>query len=313
MDLLLPDAGRPARRAGAAPDRPETTALGAAFLAGLAEGVWPSLDAIAARWELDAEFAPAADRTLRRPPARRLAARRRALPRLGRPDAVADRTRVADHQARVGEAADEATPARRSRSWNGWPTASGRQRQRRARRRCSPARCRSAAASSTEIEVLAARRGTRRANAMSGGSPCCSTSARRREPQHRHPVGLDDAGDAGAEHGDTIWAARRFRDQPRTVASAARLGSVRSSSTTRTFSTTRRRPASISAVSREIRLSSGSETISSSMARPAPRSRISIANTSPRTAPIRLATWPSAPGRSGSQTRTTTVITPAAR
>ena len=34
----------------------ETTALGAAFLAGLAEGVWPSLDAIAAEWELDAEF-----------------------------------------------------------------------------------------------------------------------------------------------------------------------------------------------------------------------------------------------------------------
>ena len=42
----------------------ETTALGAAFLAGLAEGVWPTIDAIAARWEEDAEFTPAADRTL---------------------------------------------------------------------------------------------------------------------------------------------------------------------------------------------------------------------------------------------------------
>ncbi len=42
----------------------ETTALGAAFLAGLAEGVWPSTDAIAHRWEQDAEFEPAPDRTM---------------------------------------------------------------------------------------------------------------------------------------------------------------------------------------------------------------------------------------------------------
>ena len=41
----------------------ETTALGAAFLAGLAEGVWPSLEAIAAQWTLDAEFVPNQDRT----------------------------------------------------------------------------------------------------------------------------------------------------------------------------------------------------------------------------------------------------------
>jgi glycerol kinase len=41
----------------------ETTALGAAFLAGLAEGVWASTDDIAATWTLEAEFAPAADRT----------------------------------------------------------------------------------------------------------------------------------------------------------------------------------------------------------------------------------------------------------
>lgn len=41
----------------------ETTALGAAFLAGLAEGVWADLDAIGARWALDAEFQPAEDRT----------------------------------------------------------------------------------------------------------------------------------------------------------------------------------------------------------------------------------------------------------
>jgi glycerol kinase len=41
----------------------ETTALGAAFLAGLAEGVWPDLDAIAATWHVDATFQPADDRT----------------------------------------------------------------------------------------------------------------------------------------------------------------------------------------------------------------------------------------------------------
>ncbi|CAN5738324.1 glycerol kinase GlpK [soil metagenome] len=37
----------------------ETTALGAAYLAGLAEGVWSSLDEIAAQWQLDTEVAPA--------------------------------------------------------------------------------------------------------------------------------------------------------------------------------------------------------------------------------------------------------------
>ena len=40
----------------------ETTALGAAFLAGLAEGVWPDLASIAARWQLDATFTPGDDR-----------------------------------------------------------------------------------------------------------------------------------------------------------------------------------------------------------------------------------------------------------
>ncbi len=42
----------------------ETTALGAAYLAGLAEGVWSSVDDIQASWELDATFEPADDRTL---------------------------------------------------------------------------------------------------------------------------------------------------------------------------------------------------------------------------------------------------------
>ena len=42
----------------------ETTALGAAFLAGLAEGVWPDLSAIGDRWQLEAEFEPADDRAI---------------------------------------------------------------------------------------------------------------------------------------------------------------------------------------------------------------------------------------------------------
>jgi len=63
MDLLLQfqadQLGVPVHR----PTDQETTALGAAYLAGLAEGVWPSLDTIAAQWSLDAEFTPAQDRT----------------------------------------------------------------------------------------------------------------------------------------------------------------------------------------------------------------------------------------------------------
>ncbi|MEO6124606.1 MAG: glycerol kinase GlpK [Ilumatobacteraceae bacterium] len=46
------------------PTDQETTALGAAFLAGLAEGVWPSLAVITEQWRLDSEFTPAADRTI---------------------------------------------------------------------------------------------------------------------------------------------------------------------------------------------------------------------------------------------------------
>lgn len=50
---------------GASVQRPvdqETTALGAAFLAGLAEGVWASTDDVAAAWTLDASFSPTDDR-----------------------------------------------------------------------------------------------------------------------------------------------------------------------------------------------------------------------------------------------------------
>ena len=42
------------------PEVGETTALGAAFLAGLGTGVWSSLDEIAATWRLDRRFEPGA-------------------------------------------------------------------------------------------------------------------------------------------------------------------------------------------------------------------------------------------------------------
>jgi len=62
MDMLLQ---LQADQLGVTVQRPvdqETTALGAAMLAGLAEGVWPDLAAIAASWHLDASFEPATDR-----------------------------------------------------------------------------------------------------------------------------------------------------------------------------------------------------------------------------------------------------------
>ena len=58
MDLLVrmqaDQLGIPVRR----PIDQETTALGAAYLAGLAEGVWPSLDAISSKWATDLVVEP---------------------------------------------------------------------------------------------------------------------------------------------------------------------------------------------------------------------------------------------------------------
>jgi glycerol kinase len=62
MDLLLQLQADQLAVTVSRPTDQETTALGAAYLAGLAVGVWPDLGAIAARWQLDASFSPAADR-----------------------------------------------------------------------------------------------------------------------------------------------------------------------------------------------------------------------------------------------------------
>lgn len=61
MDLLVQ---LQADQLGVEVSRPvvrETTALGAAYLAGLAEGVWGSLDDISANWELDRAVGPRTD------------------------------------------------------------------------------------------------------------------------------------------------------------------------------------------------------------------------------------------------------------
>ena len=56
------DPGRSARATVQRPREPETTAIGAAYLAALAEGVLPDLAAVAASWQLDASFDPTPDR-----------------------------------------------------------------------------------------------------------------------------------------------------------------------------------------------------------------------------------------------------------
>jgi glycerol kinase len=61
MDLLLQLQADQLRVPVSRPVVQETTALGAAYLAGLAEGVWSSLDELAAHWHLDIEVSPEAE------------------------------------------------------------------------------------------------------------------------------------------------------------------------------------------------------------------------------------------------------------
>ena len=60
LDLLLQLQADQLRVPVARPVVRETTALGAAWLAGLAEGIWSSTAELSESWELDAEFAPRA-------------------------------------------------------------------------------------------------------------------------------------------------------------------------------------------------------------------------------------------------------------
>jgi glycerol kinase len=62
MDLLLQLQADQLQVPVARPVVQETTALGAAYLAGLAEGVWSSLDELAGQWHLDLQLEPAVGR-----------------------------------------------------------------------------------------------------------------------------------------------------------------------------------------------------------------------------------------------------------
>jgi glycerol kinase len=64
MDLLLQLQTDQLRVPVARPTSIESTALGAAMLAGLSEGVWGSLDELASLWHLDVQFTPEADQEL---------------------------------------------------------------------------------------------------------------------------------------------------------------------------------------------------------------------------------------------------------
>ena len=61
MDLLLALQADQVRVPVARPRSTESTALGAAMLAGLAEGVWGGLDELAVLWQLDVEHRPQTD------------------------------------------------------------------------------------------------------------------------------------------------------------------------------------------------------------------------------------------------------------
>jgi glycerol kinase len=58
MDVLLQLQADQLQVPVSRPTVKETTALGAAYLAGLAEGVWASTDQVRDNWRLDAEFQP---------------------------------------------------------------------------------------------------------------------------------------------------------------------------------------------------------------------------------------------------------------
>ncbi len=68
MDLLLQLQAEQSRMTVARPRSLESTALGAATLAGLAEGVWSSLDELSALWEAESVFEPQLPAELATPP-----------------------------------------------------------------------------------------------------------------------------------------------------------------------------------------------------------------------------------------------------
>ena len=245
------------------------------------------------RWEEDAEFSPAPDRTLADLQPRRVAARRRALPLLD--DLTPSPIKRVRPSARPRDGRP-ATPARvRARGSDGppfRPPASA----------SSAARCTHTmslgAASSTAVEVLAAREECTQPCHVRWLAVLLDHLARRHRarPPSRPRRCAAIAGAAARRH------ARRHSATPRPPRTGpAPPGSGRCGRSSTDADALHRHAVDRVDLRGEqaIRFSSGSETMSSSIARPAPCSRISIANTSPRTAPIRLATWPERAGSVG--------------
>ena len=129
MDLLLQLQADQLQVPVARPTIAETTALGAAYLAGLAAGVWSSLDEIASLWQLDREFTPRGDRGRGRPALRGLEASRRPRP----PDPLGRRASQRRSAMRASAASSCRSRARNGRplrpSTSSWP-ASGERRPR---------------------------------------------------------------------------------------------------------------------------------------------------------------------------------------
>ena len=93
--------GRSARRARAPAGRAETTALGAAYLAGLAVGYWEDADEVTANWALDREFVPKMDAATRDQLYRGWKKAVTRVPRLGREIVGADVLRRAAAVGRI--------------------------------------------------------------------------------------------------------------------------------------------------------------------------------------------------------------------
>lgn len=62
MDLLMTLVADQLQTPVVRPKHQDTTALGAAYLAGLGAGVWSSMDEVAANWEVEARVMPTASR-----------------------------------------------------------------------------------------------------------------------------------------------------------------------------------------------------------------------------------------------------------
>ena len=254
----------------------------------------------APQWQLDATFAPG-----RRPDGRRRRPRRRgcgpssepaawATPESATSNASAIAAEQADACCARGSCTGAAAPDRRR------PTIVGAGQPRPTpRRRAAPLRL-----GGVEVLGCPSRNATEPARRRAR-SPTAMRSARRRASGDR-PVGVD-GDDAGRRHSTAQPRRRRRRrragGERRGIAVA---GSGRSASTGRMSSTATPSTAPISVASRSTDADVGQRRRRARRStRPPPRSRMSMPSTSPCTAPMRLATWPSAPGRSGSQTRTT--------